>query len=164
MRDFMVDNILGVRRPQPQTQSRLSNLLAAFDAVEASGNTPPLSPAPFYQPMQQRSPCSPIASTSYENQQSTTKKRPLHQRFDSESSDDDQVHSPKKRKNPIELLCDDDETTEYQGEKNKGKATKSSNKSNILFFKFHPLNKSHANGFLKSKHQRYHALYAPFTR
>ena len=119
MLDFMVDSILGGRRRNP---------LAAFDAVDASRNTPPLSPVPFYQPMQQRSPCSSVPSTSYENQQSTTKKRPLHQRFDSESSDDDQVHSPKKRKNPIELLCDDDETTEYQGEKNKGKAMKSSNK------------------------------------
>ena len=133
----MVDNILGARRPQLQTQSRRRNLLAAFDAVEPSGNTPPLSPAPFYQPMQQRSPCSSVPSTSYENQQSTTKKRPLHQRFDLEPSDDDQVHSTKKRKNPIELLCDDDETTEYQGGKKQRKGNEiQQQKVNVYFFNF----------------------------
>ena len=52
----MVDNILGGRGP------RRRNLLAAFDAVVASVNT--LSPAPFYQPMQQRSPCSSVPSSS----------------------------------------------------------------------------------------------------
>ena len=77
MLDFMVDSILGGRRRNP---------LAAFDAVDASRNTPPLSPVPFYQPMQQRSPCSSVPSTSYENQQVT------------KSSDDDQPHLTKKRK------------------------------------------------------------------
>ena len=128
MRDFMVDNILGARRPQLQTQSRRRNLLAAFDAVEPSGNTPPLSPAPFYQPMQQRSPCSSVPSTSYENQQSTTKKRPLHQRFDLEPSDDDQVHSTKKRKIQLNCCAMTMKPPSIKGEKNKGKATKSSNK------------------------------------
>ena len=98
----MIDNILGARRPQAQSQSQRRNLLAAFAAVDAFSNIPPVSPAPFYQPMRQRSPCSSVPSTSYQNQQCTTNVRYINASIPNQVTTTN-CHLQKKGK--IQLNC-----------------------------------------------------------